>query len=316
VMSDLDRLIRFSVIAEELSFSEAARRLHVDQPWLSRQIQQLETYMGFALFVRSTRRVALTPEGEELYAQTRELTGAAEKCRQVSRSLMRSHSMMLAVGVNPYTYWLPERKAILESFQRRDERVKIEIVSNYTSKLVSKLRKQLIDVALISEPFVYDDMETLVVRSTPVSLLVPPDDPLARCAAVPLAALRGREIPVISERLNPAYWGAVYQPFVDAGAIPFTVQEGVAAIPFYARDRRLPVLSVCWPHSEQGALPDFVHVELEAPAPEARFALIRRREPPRGLLTHFWNMAESLAKGGVCPPTIAARARPRHAIAA
>jgi DNA-binding transcriptional LysR family regulator len=316
VMSDLDRLIRFSVIAEELSFSEAARRLHVDQPWLSRQIQQLETQMGFALFVRSTRRVVLTPEGEELFAQAKDLASAAERCRQVSRSLMRSHSLMLAVGVNPYAFWLPERRNILESFQRRDERVKIEVVSNYTSKLISKLRKRLIDVALIAEPFDYEDLETMVVRSSPISLLVPPEDPLARSTKVPMSALRGREIPMISESLNPAYWESVYRPFVEAGAVPFTVHEGVAAVPFYAKDRRLPVLSVCWPHSEQGALPEFVHVELEAPAPLARFALVRRREPPRGLLTHFWSTAQSVIEGNVRPSAMITRVRPRQAIAA
>ena len=59
-MSNLDRLIRFAVVAKEMSFSKAARRLNVDQPWLSRQIQQLEAQLGFALFVRSTRRVSLT----------------------------------------------------------------------------------------------------------------------------------------------------------------------------------------------------------------------------------------------------------------
>src|SRR3546814_6300678 len=93
-MSNLDRLIRFSVVAEEMSFSKAARRLNVDQPWLSRQIQQLEAQMGFPLFVRSTRRVSLTDEGEALFASAHDLAEAAEQCRSEEhtselQSLMR-----------------------------------------------------------------------------------------------------------------------------------------------------------------------------------------------------------------------------------
>lgn len=316
-MSDLDRLIRFSVVAEELSFSQAARRLHVDQPWLSRQIQQLETQMGFALFVRSTRKVSLTAEGEQLFAQARELARVAEECRQVSRDMMRTHSMTLAIGVNPYTFWVPERKQIIDTFQARHPRVTIEIVSNYTSRLISKLRKRLIDVAIISEPFDQPDLEVLVIHSSPISLLVPPEDPLAKHASVPISALSGREIPVISERLNPANWALRFGPFVDAGAIPLTVLEGEAAIPFYARDKRLPVLSIGWPHSEQGALSEFVHVELEGPAPCVRYALARRREPPRGLLTHFWNTAQRIAEANPSvPPVAVAPATARHSIAA
>src|SRR3546814_17438408 len=81
-MSNLDRLIRFSVVAEEMSFSKAARRLNVDQPWLSRQIQQLEAQMGFPLFVRSTRRVSLTDEGEALFASAQDQIGRAS-CREI-----------------------------------------------------------------------------------------------------------------------------------------------------------------------------------------------------------------------------------------
>jgi DNA-binding transcriptional LysR family regulator len=306
-MSDLDRLIRFSVVAEELSFSQAARRLHVDQPWLSRQIQQLETQMGFALFVRSTRKVSLTHEGAALFEHARALARVAEDCRQVSREMVRAHSLKLAIGVSPYTFWLPERKRIVEAFQARHPRVTIEVASNCSSRLVSKLRKRLIDVALISQPFDIADLEALMIHASPISLLVPPEDALAGRGRAHLADLAGREIPVTSPKLNPALWDLMYKPFVDAGAIPLTVLEGVAAVAYYARERRMPVLSVGWPHSDQGMLADFVHVELTGDVPMARFALVRRREPARGLLTHFWNTAKRLCDDGEVEESVGER---------
>src|SRR3546814_9550279 len=73
-------------------------------------------------------------------------------------------------------------------------------------------------------------------------------------------------------------------PFFDAGARPMIVSEGETAVPFYARDRSLAVLTVGWPHSEQGALADFVHLDIEGEVPVAKYALVRREEPARGLL--------------------------------
>jgi DNA-binding transcriptional LysR family regulator len=298
-MSNLDRLIRFSVVAEEMSFSKAARRLNVDQPWLSRQIQQLEAQMGFPLFVRSTRRVSLTEAGETLFQSARQLVEAADLCRQSTRDLMRIHSQTLALGVNPYSFWVPARKTILDAFQVRHPRVKIDVVSNYTSRLISKLQKRVIDVALIGQPCELAGFETIVLYSCPVSLLVPPGDPLAGERRIPMSALAGREIPVTDPKLNQERWDILYKPFFDAGAIPLIVREGETAVPFYARERRLPVLTVGWPHSEQGTLAEFVHVDFEGDVPQAKYALVRRDEPARGLLDYFWNTARRIVDNEV-----------------
>jgi DNA-binding transcriptional LysR family regulator len=290
-MSDLDRLIRFAVVAEELSFSQAARRLNVDQPWLSRQIQQLETHLGFALFVRSTRKVALTSDGEELFAYAGGLSKVAGECRQAVGNMKKFHSLMLDIGVHPFSYWVPERKLILDGFRNRHKNVNINIISNYTPRLLSKLRKRMVDSVIIAQPFDFPDLEALTIHSSPISLLVPAEDPLAECASVPIAGLAGRRIPLTNPQLNPALSELLYGPIFEAGAIPVIVPEGEPAIPFYAATERLPVLSVGWPHNQHGELADFVPVKLEPPVPVVRYALVRRREPARGLLEHFWNNA-------------------------
>jgi DNA-binding transcriptional LysR family regulator len=63
----------FIAVAEELNFTRAAARLFVAQQALSRDIAQLERRLGMPLFARTTRRVALTPEGERLLVRAREL---------------------------------------------------------------------------------------------------------------------------------------------------------------------------------------------------------------------------------------------------
>ncbi len=74
-----DDLEAFRLTAQELSFTRAARRLHITQPALSRRIRRLEAQLGAVLFERTTRRVALTPAGRRLLADSAALQAAWDR---------------------------------------------------------------------------------------------------------------------------------------------------------------------------------------------------------------------------------------------
>src|SRR6266567_8581024 len=69
---ELRHLRYFQAVAEELSFSRAARRLHIAQPALSRAVKQLESVIGASVLERSRHHVRLTPAGAVLL---REIAG-------------------------------------------------------------------------------------------------------------------------------------------------------------------------------------------------------------------------------------------------
>jgi DNA-binding transcriptional LysR family regulator len=78
------RLLRYFVaVAEELHFTRAAARLYGAQQALSRDIARLERQLGVRLFTRTTRRVALTREGQRLLVRARELLALREHWREL-----------------------------------------------------------------------------------------------------------------------------------------------------------------------------------------------------------------------------------------
>ena len=72
-------------MAEELSFSAAARRLHVSQPPLSLQVKALETELGAVLLERDKRNVALTTAGALFLEQARRALGNLDRAAEVVR---------------------------------------------------------------------------------------------------------------------------------------------------------------------------------------------------------------------------------------
>src|SRR5205085_3991040 len=79
VQIELRHLRYFLAVADELNFSRAAKSLHIAQPALSSQIRAFETQLGCRLFERTTRRVELTPSGEMLLEDAREIVSRADQ---------------------------------------------------------------------------------------------------------------------------------------------------------------------------------------------------------------------------------------------
>jgi LysR family transcriptional regulator, glycine cleavage system transcriptional activator len=123
----LDNLRTFAAVARGLSFRTAAADLHLTQSAVSRRIQALEQELGCALFVRDTRNVMLTREGETLLQTVRQALDGID--RTVVR--LRAQRQRRHVSVNTFstfaTLWLLPR---LHEFQRDNPDIDIRIVAN------------------------------------------------------------------------------------------------------------------------------------------------------------------------------------------
>lgn len=124
---DWSRLRLFNVVADAGSLTEGARRLNMSQPALSRQIQHLEQEAGAALFHRHARGLALTHEGEQLLAASREMTDRVDR---VERAIQASRGrptgeIRLTTTVAFGTVWLMR---VIAPFMERYPDIRLRVV--------------------------------------------------------------------------------------------------------------------------------------------------------------------------------------------
>src|SRR5438045_9678669 len=87
--------ILFAAVAEERSFTRAAARLNIAQPWLSAQVRKFEEQLGFPLFDRGKGAIELTAEGEKMFPLAVELAATAQRLRDLSRSISLDVSLFV-----------------------------------------------------------------------------------------------------------------------------------------------------------------------------------------------------------------------------
>lgn len=88
-------------VAEELHFTRAAQRLHLDQSAVSRHIQKLETRLGFKLFIRTGRGVELSEAGKSFVPYARKTLLSAEQGERLAQAIARGDPQKLEVAYSP-----------------------------------------------------------------------------------------------------------------------------------------------------------------------------------------------------------------------
>ena len=91
----------FVVVAEELHFGNAAARLHITQPALSRQIHRLETELGVKLFRRTKRTVELTDAGVAFLKEIRKALQQVDSAVQVAQRVAQGEVPALRIAFTP-----------------------------------------------------------------------------------------------------------------------------------------------------------------------------------------------------------------------
>ena len=186
---DLRKLRYFAAVAEHRHFGRAAEQLYIAQPVLSRQIRALEQELGCTLLVRTTRSVQLTPAGEQLREEAREVFAAVDaavrRVREVDQGVERlvvgfAPGLLVAEAVRAYAATHPD--------------VGIELLQLHWWEQDAPLRDGRVHVGYLRRPFDDTGLRTIAVGSEPKVACLPTTHPLARRRALTMADLDGEPI--------------------------------------------------------------------------------------------------------------------------
>lgn len=146
---ELRHLRYFVAVATDGTFRRAAGRLHVSQPALSKQIQNLERELGGALFSRGRKGIQLTPTGEMFLTRAQDLLEMAEGAAKQAREAHRNNLGLLRVGRLGIlaSNFLP---SVLEVYRSHFPAVDVQLFEMDQGEQMSALADGRIDVALIA----------------------------------------------------------------------------------------------------------------------------------------------------------------------
>ncbi|GHD96553.1 transcriptional regulator CatR [Pseudocitrobacter faecalis] len=167
---ELRHLRYYQEVCRTLSFSRAAENLHIAQPPLSRQIQQLESQLNVTLITR-TRPLALTEAGTYLYQQIEPLFNRLEEIVHQTRQIAHASRARLSIGFAPSMLY-----GALPSLIRRlhDENdIAVEMQEMVTLRQIDALKKGRIDVGF-GRIYLHDsEIEQLTIREEPLVAALP-----------------------------------------------------------------------------------------------------------------------------------------------
>jgi DNA-binding transcriptional LysR family regulator len=196
----------FLVLAEELHFRRAAKRLHLAQPALSKAIRRLEAKLGVALVVRTTRSVALTAEGRALLEHGR---AAVDALDAASRRARRAGRTALVVTAKSSDAQLA--REIVESYARLAPVLPApEVVVSGWGDQTTMLRDGRADAAIMRSPFDPAELHVKALFSEPRVVALPASHRLAERKRLRLSELADEPRPNWPEadRRTAAYWTA------------------------------------------------------------------------------------------------------------
>ncbi len=222
---DLRHLRYFVAVAEEGNFGRAARRLHMAQPPLSRQIKALEEELGVPLFVRAPRGIELTPAGRALLAHARPVFESVDRAVLEAQRANRGETGRLVVAYSASLAY----SGIVESL--RAFRVKAPGVELTLRELPPKdqmdaLREGTVDVGFPRAPLAEPGIVTEVVRREPLAVILPEDHPLSHKKRVSLSSLADEPFVMFPRARSPGFFDHLMALFREHGFVPRIVQEG------------------------------------------------------------------------------------------
>ncbi len=187
----------FESVSRNLSYSKAARELHLSQPAVSMQVRSLEESLGLALTEQIGKKIFLTEAGQEVFhyslsiaAQLTDLETALNQLKGVEQG---QFNIAVASTANAVA------TDLLAGFRTLHPNIAINLGVINRQEVLSQLAANDIDLAIMGQPPEGHDLDAVSFMENPLVVIAPPQHPLAQKPAVTIGALAGESFLVREE---------------------------------------------------------------------------------------------------------------------
>jgi DNA-binding transcriptional LysR family regulator len=220
---ELRHLRYFVAVAEERNFTRAAERLHIAQPPLSRQMQQLEETLGVELIEKGTRPLRLTEAGQffleharPLLDQVRDLKSMTQRVGKLERTLSAGFVASTLYGL------LPD---IIRRYRERHPEVDVTLHEMTTVEQIKALKEGRIDVGFGRIKSEDPSIRRILLREERMVVALPPGHRLIDREAVRLMDLTHEPLLVYPKAPRPSFADQVLAAFNQTNLMPDHVTE-------------------------------------------------------------------------------------------
>jgi DNA-binding transcriptional LysR family regulator len=196
----------FLAIAEERSFARAAKRCHVAQSSLSRQIRAMEVSLEAQLFDRIPRDIRLTDAGKVFEKEASRVLEHSQRAVSLVQALKREKAQKLRVGLSAVCD-LPHMRALIETSRKSVAQIAVECRTSYTPELLLALHRGKLDIAVVDLPIKSRGIGLHAVCSEPLIGVLPRSHALSQRPMVRLFELKKEQLMVVSPQVDPGSVG-------------------------------------------------------------------------------------------------------------
>ncbi len=222
---DLKQLRYFAALAHELSFTRAARKLHVSQPPLSFQIANLESELDARLFNRTSRSVELSEAGKALLPHALAVLERIEEAREDVRRVSSGLEGWVKVGLAG-SHFLGPFPQFIKQYRERRPGVEVVLEEMNPADQLQALRDGRVDLSISRTPVADGQLVSHLLWLEPVVAALPRQHRLAGRKRIRLEDLR--EDDFVFLRLNSsAFAQRLFDACVQTGFTPRIVQQVV-----------------------------------------------------------------------------------------
>ncbi|GAA5234963.1 LysR family transcriptional regulator [Verticiella sediminum] len=216
---DIRKLRYFVAVAEELSFSRAARRLSISQPPLSTQIKELESELGVRLLERSPREVKLTGPGEVFLSRARAILEQIDAAAVSTRRAADGGFATIRIGVVASGLFTAT-PLLTAHAERIFPRAEISLFEMGSAEQLSAVLREQIDIGLVHAPVDVPNLNSRLLTREPYVIATSSARARGRPAPAGLHAFADEPFIGFSREVSPALYDNLIVACRQAGFSP------------------------------------------------------------------------------------------------